>query len=197
MNKKVLVIAVALMAVAMLATPLVAEAMRRKALIAFFGYNTQTESSEREVRNIIIKTIHTTEDLWVFGPQVVDKPATPEFEGLLPVGGKAEMWITQRFDPETGFGTFTAHGTLDFGEHGSFKIYASGKCGGILYFPTGGILPAWYEQGDYCGYGRDALRGTYLQLIGSYQADLPDFTTLWPDTGSGQSGTLKVGEITY
>jgi hypothetical protein len=197
-NKKVLVIAVVLLAVVMLSTPFVAEAMRRKSLIAIVGYNSQIENSEKECRGIIIRTSHTTEDLWVFGPEVVDKPATPEFEGLLPmVGGKSEMWITQRFDPETGFGTFMAYGTLDFGEHGSFKIYGSGKCGGIIYMGSNPPIPAWYNQGEYVGYGRDALRNTHLKLIGSVQADLPDFTTLWPDTGAEQAGTFRVGEIAY
>jgi hypothetical protein len=197
-NKKVLGIAVVLLVVVVLSTPFVAEAMRRKSLIAVVGYNSEIETSEKECRGIIIRTAHSTEDLWLFGPEVVDKPATPEFEGLLPmVGGKSDLWVTQRFDPETGFGTFMAYGTLDFGEYGSFKIYGFGKCGGIIYAGGNPVVVAWYNQGDYYGYGKDALRGTTLKLIGSVQADLPDFTTLWPDTGPDQAGTFRVGEIAY
>jgi hypothetical protein len=34
-------------------------------------------------------------------------------------------------------------------------------------------------------------------LMGSTQADLPDFTPVWSDSGAGRSGVFLAGEISY
>jgi len=203
MKKKFLAILVVTLLVVTLATPALVNAWtwrsrREKALVALVGFNVTpipADSSQIERRGMIIKTGHTTADLWVFGPEIVDLPSLPDSAKLLPQDGTADMWVTKTYDPETGFGTVRVRGTFDFGEYGSFEICGLGKCGGIMYGPSGPIANsyAWYSQSELYGYGKGALRGTSLKLIGSVQPDLPNFA---PDFADG-SGSFRAGEISY
>jgi hypothetical protein len=103
------------------------------------------------------------------------------------------MWITSKFDPDTGFGTSKIRGVFDFGEYGSIELCGSGKCAGILYSGGVPVWFAWFATGELYGYGKGALRGTSLKLIGSVQPDLPNFA---PDFADG-SGSFRAGEISY
>ncbi len=189
MNKKILGIFVSLLVVAMLATPLIAGAGKSKAMITLVFYDFQVTSIEtKECGRFTVATVQGNAKILVLSSVVG--------QGMLPaVGGIVETQQIKKFDPETGFGTIKSRSTLDFGDFGSFKVYSSGKCAGILPLP-GGPLYAWYFVQEACGFGRGALRGTSLKLAQGYQASLPSMGGL-PSEFVGTSGVLSIGEIIY
>jgi hypothetical protein len=186
---------VALLAVAMLAIPVLANAMRNKACIYVFSYDLEQETVEtKQCRGLTIETVHVTAKLLVIGPAVTTLH-------LLPKNGTSEGYVTKRFDPETGFGTYTTVQTWDFGDYGSFKTCGSGKCAGyVAAMPpiTTSPTTAWICNGNTEGFGKGALRSVHLHLISSTQVNLPK-SPAWgiPEDFVDTVGMMLVGEIYY
>jgi hypothetical protein len=209
-----MVVLAVVLTMAMLATPIMVWSVKSRHLIAFVVYDinyNEADYEEKVLNGITFRTRHYTASLWAFGPRVVDPSGFPGGGAkLVPVVTEdgADMWVTEKFDPATGFGSFTVRGTWNFGEaYGSFDIHGSGDVAGILYNvlspgppPVVQRIPAWYSQGNYYGNGKGALMGTQLKLDGSYNMDLPDFAggLLWPDDGTeAGAGFFMAGEVTY
>ena len=190
MNKKILLIVTALLAVSLVATPLLVSSRKTKADITMFGYDFQAVETETEqVGRWTVKRTHWNIQLVALGPAV---------PGMLPMtGGTIDGWMTQKFNPETGFGKVSVVSTWDFGEYGSFKCFGSGKCGGIIPLP-GNPLVAWASSLHYYGWGRDALKGVRLEFVSFPQISLPDNPLVpIPDDFVGTMGFCAVGEIIY
>ncbi len=190
MNKKILLIVTALLAVSLVATPLLVSSRKTKADITMFGYDFQAvETKTEQVGRWTVKRTHWNIQLVALGPAV---------PGMLPMtGGTIDGWMTQKFNPETGFGKVSVVSTWDFGEYGSFKCFGSGKCGGIIPLP-GNPLVAWASSLHYYGWGRDALKGVRLEFVSFPQISLPDNPLVpIPDDFVGTMGFCAVGEIIY
>jgi hypothetical protein len=186
MNKKVLMLTITLLGISMIAIPIMAEAKKSKAVFAVMAYDlVQVESETKQVGKFTVETSKWTAQLRVFGAAVS--------MGMLPsYGGTAEVCVTKRFDPETGYGSYKSLATWDFDTYGSFKVRSLGKCAG--YVP--GLAPlGWYSQNDVYGFGIGALFHTRFRCISSIQIDLPP--SYVPAEFVDTNGRYFVGEIIY
>ncbi len=185
MNKKAL-IAITLIAVVLMTIPLVAtiQAKRTKGPFTAIAYDFVTVDTETKVcKHVTIIKAHATGKVLAISPAL----------GPFPVVGTLEYWNTKRFDPETGFGTYSATVIWDFTSAGGGRIVnrIKGKVAGMMPYP------AWYIAGDGNGVGKGIYKGYRVKTIFSIQMVLPDELLGIPTPFGGQPGVLAVGKIIY
>jgi hypothetical protein len=208
MNKKVLMIVVALLSVMLVAIPLVQAYgfwwfdRRTKSAITFVFYDGKQvgEAEVKECRGVTIKTFHWTSDVMVGGGAVLaglmpalDPDGSPPYNSH--AHGTSEATITTVYDPETGFGTIKTSGKITFDDFdGWFETSSEGKCGGLV-----GPLVAFFSAGEGSGIGKGALRGASYETVSGTQLNLIN----WPNPplnilgGSKPFSSVGYGEIRY
>lgn len=187
MNKKALM-AVTLVAVFLMVVPMVAstQARRSKATFTVFGWNHETlEEETKECRGMTIIKSHGIGMVMIISPAV----------GEIPVVGTSEFWITKRFDPETGYGTYNTVTIWDITGSGGGKIISksSGKVAGI--HPVYG--PGSYVVAEGHGVGMGSYKGFRTKTLSSVQLSLPAVIGGMPAPFGGQPGLLAIGKVIY
>ncbi len=174
-------------------TPLLVEASKKKAHIFIVTIDSEQLDGESETKeNYKIRSTRFSFPLYVMDADMWYGPKTP----LPHYGGIADIWITLKFNPDSGFGTTEVEGVFDFGEVGSFKIHGTGYCGGQIipspHLPDP-IGPVYY-QAQVNGYGRGNLQGVSLDLMMTLVEEYPWY---FPGSVEKLGGIMFVGEIRY